>query len=581
MTVHALGSQSIQAPPPPPPRQYEVARGDTIDSIARAHGTTPQALIGANPQLANPDLLYPGDVLDLPASPPADGASGVSAKVTGEDATKTGTEANGTGSKGEVTVGVSDGGVEVGGRQTRTTTTTDADGTKSTSGTSSGLGFGVDPEKGTVSLTTSGGFTESVKSAKGHGLSFGIDGSSTLVAGKKTEDGVTTYTASADVSVTLNAGVDARQAGLEYGHVTGIKSSYEVSMPEQAANATDLASVNPFDPSTMPTGTIIKLDGADYTGSEFKATFRNVAVETRVTSEEGASLLVEKTGADTVRVTAGPTAALSAWNGVGLDFDQVTLMLGNDTSLDSATLRNAEFDLSTPEGLAAFNDFVATGSMPADNGTGVSGVKTIEKLDFSSQVKLEAKLGPLSLGLDGAKNTGDSVVTTYPDGSIERTVNLQYSGNVPMTLTQKFDAEGREVIADREYAYTIQADANTSQMINAAQTGDVDRAQDGPVQPGDTVTITYTEAEMAELQAHAGKALEASGGMDTGLRVLTQDYDGQPASAFDFALGLARNLGGSDYGSAERLFRISSAADGNYADGNFVQLPGTLSVKDS
>ena len=102
-----------------------------------------------------------------------------------------------------------------------------------------------------------------------------------------------------------------------------------------------------------------------------------------------------------------------------------------------------------------------------------------------------------------------------------------------------------------------------------------------PVKPGDTVTITYTEAEMAELQDHAEKALEASGGMDFDLRVLTQDYDGNPVKTFDFAIALARNMGGSDYGSAERLFNISSSADGNYADGNYVQLPGTVTVHGS
>ena len=254
-------------------------------------------------------------------------------------------------------------------------------------------------------------------------------------------------------------------------------------------------------------------------------------------------------------------------------------MLGNDTSLSGATLKTAEFDLSTPEGLAAYNDFVANGNMPADNGPGVSEVKTIEKLDYSSQSKVDVKLGPLELGIDGAQNTGDSVVTTYPDGTAERTVNLQYSGNVPMTLTQAFDADGNEIIADREYAYTLKVDENSAQLLNAAQTGDIGKAQDGPVKPGDTVTITYTEAEMAELKGHAESALEASGGMNTGLRVLTQDYDGNPVSAFDFAIGLARNLGGSDYGSAERLFTISGSADGNFGDNSFVQLPGTVSVQ--
>ena len=290
MTVNAVGHPAhVQQapPPPPPPRQVEVQRGDTIDGIARANGTSVQALIGANPQLSNPDVLYPGEMLTLPAPAAGDAETGGSAKATGEETARTGTDANGTSSKTETSVGVSGDGVTVGGKQTDKTTTTDADGNKTTSGTTSGASIGVDPDKGTVSLTANGGFTESVKNSKGIGLSFGIDGSSTVVAGRKTEDGVTTYTVSSDVSVTLNAGVDVKQAGLEYGRTDGIKASYEVSMPEQAAKTTDLASVNPFDPSSMPTGTVIRIDGSNYASNEFKATFRNVAAETKVTTEEG------------------------------------------------------------------------------------------------------------------------------------------------------------------------------------------------------------------------------------------------------------------------------------------------------
>ena len=188
-----------------PPRRRKARSGPRrdIDSIARAHGTTPQALIGANPQLANPDHLYPGDLLKLPAAPAEEGGGGGSVKATGEDTSKTGTEANGTSSNTATSVGVSEDGVTVGGKQTDKTVTTDANGTTSTRGTTGGASIGVDPDKGTVSLTANGGFTESVKNSKGVGLSFGIDGSSTVVAGQKTTDGVTTYTVSSDVSVTL------------------------------------------------------------------------------------------------------------------------------------------------------------------------------------------------------------------------------------------------------------------------------------------------------------------------------------------------------------------------------------------
>lgn len=573
------GSRVANAPQPASLKQVEIQRGDSIKSIADAHGTTPQALLAANPQVLNPDVIYPGQMLNLPAeAPKADEPGGNNVDVTGKDTTKTGTKDNGTSSTSQGNVKVTENGATAGGKQSDTTTRTDANGTTTTSGTSANGSVAVDPDKGTVTVSGGTGFTEGVKNSKGYGVSFGIDANATVVAGQNTKDGVTTYTASSDVSVSLKAGVDAKQAGLEIGHTEGIKASYEVSMPEQVAKATNLATVNPFDASSMPTGTIIKMDGSSYTTNEFKATFKNIAAQTKVTNEEGSSLLVEKTGAETVRVTVGPTEAIKAYNGVGVDFGVASAMLGRDDSLTNATLKTAEFDLSTTEGKAAYSDFVANGNMPTANGPGVADVKTIEKLDYSSQSKIDAKIGPVEFGIDGAKNTGNSVVTTYPDGTIERTVDLQYSGNVPMSLSQKFDASGNEIVGERRYAYTMKADANSAQLINAAQTGDVANAKTGPVRDGDTVTITYTQAEMSELMGDAQKALEASQGMNSELRILTQDYDGNPVSAFDFALGLARNIGGSDYGSAERLFEISSGADGDLSGSGFVDLPGTVTV---
>lgn len=567
----------------PNSNQHVVASGETLDSIAKDYGVTPKALYDANPQIHPPVLFQSGMRLTIP-EPEADagGDSPVSANASGKapvSETKTGTDANGSSSTTEATTKVgSDGSVEVGGSQNNSTTSTDANGTKTTQGNSSSANVGVDPDKGTVTVSGGTGFSKEVTNAKGVGVSFGIDANASVVSGKKTDKGVTTYSLSTDMSVSVKGGVKSKQAGLEVSHTDGIKASYEVSMPEDAAKTTDLASVNPFDPDSMPTGTVVKIDGSNYTSNEFKATFKNLALSSKITDEKGTSLLVEKTGDNTVRVTSGPTAAISAYNGVGVDFGVASAMLGRDDQLSSATLKTAEFDLSSDEGKASFNNFAATGEMPADNGNGVANVQTIEKLDYSSQTKLDAKLGPLDLGVDGPKNTGNSVVTIEPDGSMTRTVQLQYSGNVPMSLSQKFDADGNELMDQRTYSYTIKTDDNSAQLLNVAQTGNVDSAKDGPIKSGQTVTITYTEADMKELLGDAQKALDATGGMDSKMRALTQDYDGKALSPFQFAMGLGRNLGGSDYGSAERLFTISSGADGDLRNG-YVNLPGTVTLQ--
>lgn len=46
---------------------YTVEHGDTLGRIAREHGVDLQGLIAANPQIANPNRIYPGDQLTIPA----------------------------------------------------------------------------------------------------------------------------------------------------------------------------------------------------------------------------------------------------------------------------------------------------------------------------------------------------------------------------------------------------------------------------------------------------------------------------------------------------------------------------------
>lgn len=530
------------------PNEHVMASGETLESVARDHGIDAQTLYDANPQIHPPVLLQPGMRLSIPQGNPGGGDNATS--VTGQGTARDNTR----------------------------TTTTDTDGNQTTSDTHTSARVGVDPDAGTLSLSAGTGFNQEVTNARGYGVSFGIDANATAVAGEKTENGTTTYTASTDVSVTLNGGIHSKQAGVEIGHSEGIKASFEVSMPEAVAAETDLASVNPFDPDSMPTGTRVEIDGSNYTSNEFSATFKNLANKYTHTEASGTSVAVEKTGDDTVRVTAGPTDAIDAYNGVGVDVGVASAMLGRADHLGHATLQTAEFDLSTDAGRAACNDFMTSGTLPEDNGEGISDVQTIEKLDYSSQTRFDAELGPIDIGIGGAQNTGSSVVVTEPDGSMTRTVNLQYSDNVPMAVSQTFDADGNEITGERTYSYTIKTDANTAQLINAAQTGRIDNADDGPVQAGQTVTLTYTRQEMSQLQAYAENAIEASQGTDFKLKALAQDYEGNPVSTQDFAVALARNIGGDDYGSAQRLFHIAQGGDGRIADGRMVALPGTVSA---
>jgi hypothetical protein len=59
------------APPPaqrppaatPAPQTYTVQPGDTLGAIASKNGTTVDAIVHANPQISDPDNIYPGELI--------------------------------------------------------------------------------------------------------------------------------------------------------------------------------------------------------------------------------------------------------------------------------------------------------------------------------------------------------------------------------------------------------------------------------------------------------------------------------------------------------------------------------------
>jgi spore coat assembly protein SafA len=54
---------------------HTVERGDTLSEIAEKNGVSLSALIAANPQIKNPDLIYPGEKISIPESGGAETAA--------------------------------------------------------------------------------------------------------------------------------------------------------------------------------------------------------------------------------------------------------------------------------------------------------------------------------------------------------------------------------------------------------------------------------------------------------------------------------------------------------------------------
>jgi LysM repeat protein len=59
---------SAPAPATPAPQLVTIQSGDTLESVAQANNTTYIRLFDANTEITNPDLIYPGQVVRVPAA---------------------------------------------------------------------------------------------------------------------------------------------------------------------------------------------------------------------------------------------------------------------------------------------------------------------------------------------------------------------------------------------------------------------------------------------------------------------------------------------------------------------------------
>lgn len=71
-----VAGQTLQIPGEPAPADavtHIVQRGDSLSSLARRYGVSVSELLAANPHIRNADLIYPGDALSIPAAARNDG----------------------------------------------------------------------------------------------------------------------------------------------------------------------------------------------------------------------------------------------------------------------------------------------------------------------------------------------------------------------------------------------------------------------------------------------------------------------------------------------------------------------------
>lgn len=545
------------------PQQHTVVRGETLADIADRYGVQPQAIRDANPQVFDDpsprrrdnaeqtgEMIWSGDRLAIPAAPQS---------VTTQDPLASDFNPTYPSPNSEYSVGAQ--------------------------GEGAGGGITWNPGDGTVKTTLAAehGSTAGYQVPTPFGLpdarAPGVDMEARVrtetakTAGIVDRDGRTEVSVEAETNIVASVSGEATgrgvtQAELEGSAGGGFRSRYKVTLPgvvadrEQAARTA--AAINPYDPTTIPPGATVTMDGQHYVQTGLSASFAHIGFETGIKEASGTSFSVTRLDDSSIRVTMGPNEAIEAFNGLGIDTDLATAMVGRQDSLGGSTVRTAQFDLSNPDGQAAYAHFIATGEV-AHETPGVSQVATVERTDYASQTRLRVGIGPEELNLQadlaGAQNSGTWLKTTYPDGSYALTMQLQYGGHVPLTVTQRHDTQGNEILSERTYAFRVDVDESNVRMLNFANSGGASTA--GPFTVGTPATITMTEAQMRTFLAQTRVAGDMFGPSSMA-SVLTRSGSDQPApSTLEFAVALVRGQSGDASRFAETLYQVADAADGD------------------
>lgn len=427
----------------------------------------------------------------------------------------------------------------------------------------------VGPDGATVSAE--GSLGTAVKNNRGYGVSFEVGVQANAGVSTTTENGMTTYTANADASVTVSGGVQTPHVGANGGMTWGVRGEYTVAMPESEATPAAIAGANFYDPTSMPPGTTITVRGEDYTGSELNLTFKKIAVQSSVETSEGTGFIVQRLEDGTVQVMTGPIEGLENVSRLGVDFGVAGASLGSSLSVDQARYQVANFDISTPDGLAAYNEFITGGEMPTVNGDGVSNAHTLSTVSTDWQSDVAGKLGPLDGSMTLNSGQGEYVTVTYPDGSIEATATYTHHNGMSTTWQQSFGPGGTEILSERRYeiSFTV-PDGHDGESLTVPLEFAINGRTSEIFQPGQEVTLVFTEAEMSELMRMASQrseqqidygevpftdlVLESAPGQYVG-----NHADSRRATPWEFANNLVSS--GSQWDVATALANISSHAE--------------------
>jgi hypothetical protein len=247
------------------------------------------------------------------------------------------------------------------------------------------------------------------------------------------------------VSTRLQVGLNAQAEGTTVGGAlaifTGTTSKFSVSVSPDAAEAIadgDRPPPNPVDPRTILPGESVELSEEFFAGHNLTATYRQLQLE--MGFEEGRRLSsgVQRVDPSTVRIMVGDADFVRQALSLGVSLGDFGVAIGGSRELSEGTVRTVDIDISTAAGWAAYQEFLATGHLPAANAPGTRDPTTIDSLNVSGSTSAEVNAGPISIGGVLADSEGTITEVHHADGTVERVAGARFN-NVGAMITDGTD----------------------------------------------------------------------------------------------------------------------------------------------
>lgn len=376
------------------------------------------------------------------------------------------------------------------------------------------------------------------------------------------------------------------------GMQEGSRLSYEVTVPpeigaEIAAGTTNRMP-NPLDPMNMPAGSSVLIRAQDLKGSSVDVAYKFGMLGVSDKRLDGNGFGVRKLEGSIVEVYSGPIATIENAGYLGLGKRNLaSVRVEFENSLEERQMSVARLDVSTPEGQAAYKQFLSGGQVPQQTTPGVTQVGYSTELSLEQARKIGVYVGSGSVTFD---NSASQMVTlsNLNGGTEEAKITYSRSGMITTEATYPLGTDGKIDFSQGKHSIVLpnlsDAEAGNLRAAFGGMPGSRGIGDASGTDKGRPVEMNFDAAQLMQLRERSREYISR---MPDGQRILN-DLDAGKSNPLLAENAMLGQMAGAK--TPLEVFDAMRMLDGRYLAGGLTKLdvgmpnpktplPGTLDIQ--